>query len=221
MSMPGSAATGVSVAVIDDHDTIHAGIQAWCAIADPPVRVVGSYFSVDQFFADPCDAEVVLLDLELTSRRPDFSGIERVIESSRPVVIYSHIIHDEVILKCLDLGATTYVAKSEGKAHLLAAIRAAATDTAYVSPRMAGAISNDRRVGRPRLTSREHEILVAWFQTESKELVAERLYISPSTVRPYLQRVRIRYAPVGRPAPTKAALVARAVQDGIISVEEL
>lgn len=86
---------------------------------------------------------------------------------------------------------------------------------------MASAISRDERAGRPALTKREKEVLVAWFQTESKELVGQRLYISASSVRTHLQRVRAKYAAVGRPAPTKAALVARAVQDGYISVEDL
>jgi len=68
---------------------------------------------------------------------------------------------------------------------------------------------------------REREVLVAWFQTESKELVGQRLYISPATVRTHLQRIRIKYAAAGRPATTKAALVARAIQDGMISVDDL
>lgn len=56
---------------------------------------------------------------------------------------------------------------------------------------------------------------------ESKDLVTCRLNIAPATVRTHLQRVRVKYAAAGRPAPTKAALVARAVQDGIISIDDL
>lgn len=37
----------------------------------------------------------------------------------------------------------------------------------------------------------------------------------------YLDRVRIKYANVGRPARTKASLVARAVQDGLVDVDDL
>ena len=32
------------------------------------------------------------------------------------VIVYSHMAADEVILTCLDLGAVTYLAKSEGRA---------------------------------------------------------------------------------------------------------
>jgi DNA-binding NarL/FixJ family response regulator len=128
---------------------------------------------------------------------------------------------DEVILTSLDRGAVTYLAKSERKDHLIDAIRAAGTDRPYVGPRMAGAMQNDSTVGRPNLAPREKEVLIAWFRTESKDLVARQLQIAPTTVRTHLQRVRAKYAAAGRPATTKAALVARAIQDGIVNVDEM
>jgi DNA-binding CsgD family transcriptional regulator len=53
----------------------------------------------------------------------------------------------------------------------------------------------------------------------SKDVVARQLQIAPTTVRTHLQRVRAKYAAVERPATTKAALVARAIQDGIVNVD--
>ena len=74
---------------------------------------------------------------------------------------------------------------------------------------------------RPNLTLREREILIAWIHDDNKDAVAERLCISSATVRSVVQRVRAKYAAAGRPAPTKAALVARALQDGLVSIDEL
>ncbi|WP_308010153.1 response regulator transcription factor [Mycolicibacterium fortuitum] len=75
--------------------------------------------------------------------------------------------------------------------------------------------------GRVQLSDREREILVTWLKTDSKTAVAQRLYLTPSTVRTYLQRIREKYDRVGRPARTKAALAARAIQDGYIRLDEL
>lgn len=215
----------LSIAVIDDHDVIHSGIRSWCAAADPPIVVFDCYFDSESFLAaNPAPSErvqVVVVDLELTSRKPDFEALQRITDAGHRVVVYSHLEHNEVVLRCLDLGAVTYLVKSEGKRHLIEALQAAGTDTAYIGPRMAGALHSDVSVGRPALADRERQVLVAWFQTESKQLVGERLYISPATVRTHLQRIRVKYAAVGRPAPTKAALVARAIQDGMISVDDL
>jgi DNA-binding NarL/FixJ family response regulator len=220
-----SSPRNISVALIDDHDVVHAGVAAWIAQSDVPVTLVDSHLTLDGYFhAHPpgsTNADVVVADLELQSRHLDFSDLEAVLATGHPTIVFSHIESDEVILKCLDLGAASYVAKSEGQRHLTDAIWAAATDTPYLAPRMAGAIMRDRRVGRPQLPQREMEVLIAWFQTESKDMVADKLEIAPSTVRTHLQRVRAKYAAVGRPAPTKAALVARAIQDGIISIDDL
>jgi DNA-directed RNA polymerase specialized sigma24 family protein len=58
-------------------------------------------------------------------------------------------------------------------------------------------------------------------ESESKEPVAQRLGISVRTVNSYLDRVRIKYANVGRPARTKASPVARAIRDGLVDVADL
>jgi DNA-binding NarL/FixJ family response regulator len=74
---------------------------------------------------------------------------------------------------------------------------------------------------RPELAPRETEVLVAWIHCDNKDDVARQLEISATTVRTHLQRIRDKYAAVGRPASTKAALVARAIQDGLIDVNDL
>lgn len=74
---------------------------------------------------------------------------------------------------------------------------------------------------RPVLSSREIEVLLAWLRRDSKNAVAAELYLSLGTVNTHLTRIRTKYSEVGRPAPTKAALVARAIQDGLISLDEL
>lgn len=51
--------------------------------------------------------------------------------------------------------------------------------------------------------------------------MARRLHIATATVRTVLQRIRAKYAAAGRPAPTKATLVARALQDGLVKLDEL
>ena len=215
-----------SVAVVDEHDAIHAAVELWCSKAHPPIRFAGYYFSADQFLAahpSPSRSGVgaVVLELEQERHRVDFSALDRIVARGHRVIVYTHIASDEVILTSLDRGAVTYLTKSERKEHLIDAIRAAGTDTPYIGPKMAGAVLNDGTVGRPNLARREKEVLIAWFRTESKDLVAHQLQIAPTTVRTHLQRVRAKYASVGRPATTKAALIARAIQDGIINIDDI
>jgi DNA-binding NarL/FixJ family response regulator len=215
-----------SVAIVDGHDAIHAAVELWCSQAQPPIRLVGKYFSAEQFLDEhaslsPSRVGPVVLELRMERNGVDFTALDRIVSQRHRVIVYSHIATDEVILTALDRGAVTYVTKSERKDHLIDAIRAARTDTPYVGPRMALAMLNDSTVGRANLAPREKEVLIAWFRTESKDVVARQQQIAPTTVRTHLQRVRAKYAAVGRPATTKAALVARAIQDGIVNVDDI
>lgn len=74
---------------------------------------------------------------------------------------------------------------------------------------------------RPELAPREKEVLITWLLTDNKNVAARQLHVSPATVRTHLQRIRAKYAAVGRPARTKASLVARALQDGLIEIDDL
>ena len=73
---------------------------------------------------------------------------------------------------------------------------------------------------RPHLSAREREVLRVWLHSDSKREIAELLHLSVGTVNTYLTRVRGKYAALGRPAKTKSALMARALQDKIVSIDD-
>ena len=73
----------------------------------------------------------------------------------------------------------------------------------------------------PGLTERETAVLKVWLDCDSKLEVAARLDIALGTVNTYLTRIRNKYSRVDRAAPTKAALVVRALQDGIVALDDL
>lgn len=73
---------------------------------------------------------------------------------------------------------------------------------------------------KPHLSTREIEVLLAWFEADSKAAAAAHLYISAATVSTHVTRIRAKYAACGRPARTKSSLFARAVQDGHTRLED-
>ncbi|MFD3307403.1 response regulator transcription factor [Streptomyces sp. NPDC058656] len=212
----------VSVVVVDDHPAILAGVEMWYAASARPITVVAAGGSVREAWTAPgSTADVVLLDLQLGEGAPALSSLRRLVDSGRQVVVYSMRDDEKTALTCLDLGAATFLTKSEGQDHLVEATLAAADERPYMPPALAGALGTNARADRPQLSAGEENALIEWFQSESKELVAQRLGISVRTVNSYLDRVRIKYANVGRPARTKASLVARAIQDGLVDVDDL
>ncbi|MGN2636472.1 helix-turn-helix transcriptional regulator [Nocardia takedensis] len=77
------------------------------------------------------------------------------------------------------------------------------------------------RYADPGLSPREIEVLLAYIMNETKSEVGSRLVLSLGTVNTILTRIRDKYAKVGRAAPHKAALLARALQDNLIDLDDL
>ncbi|GAA1479820.1 hypothetical protein GCM10009624_02600 [Gordonia sinesedis] len=73
---------------------------------------------------------------------------------------------------------------------------------------------------RPTLSEREVEVLIAWLHAESKQEAAGALFITAATVSTHIARIRAKYEAVARPAPSKASLFARAIQDGYVSLDD-
>ncbi|MEE6263879.1 response regulator transcription factor [Plantactinospora sonchi] len=210
----------VAIAIVDDHPVVIEGIRSWLA-TEPRLVVVATGDDPDVVLAaDEPTADVILLDLRLHGR----TVLDRVAELSgagRRVVVYSEHTDSETILAVLDAGAVAFLAKHEGREHCVQTVLAAASDRPYVPPALAGAIVGDRSNGRPVLSDKEREALLLWFQSMSKASVARRMNISEHTVKQYVDRARIKYARAGRPAATKAALLARAIEDGLVRPDEI
>jgi DNA-binding NarL/FixJ family response regulator len=214
-----------SVVIVDDNDVVHAGIEAWLTNEESPIKIVGNYLTAAEFLLANGDApsavDVVVFGLQYAGHAPEFGALREACDAGHRVIVFSHLINDEIILRSLDAGALTYVAKSESGAHLRAALCAAREGRTYVAPLLARALLASVTAGRPELSARERQTLILWLQTENKDLVAASLFIEPTTVKTHLQRVRAKYSAAGRPASTKGELVARAIQDGIVSAGDL
>ena len=63
------------------------------------------------------------------------------------------------------------------------------------------------------------DVVVEWPQMRTASagcLLVGSCGIGYSTAREYLDRIRVKYVELGRPAPTKVDLLRRAVEDGIL-----
>ncbi|WP_308170081.1 response regulator transcription factor [Acrocarpospora catenulata] len=213
----------VTLAVVEDLPVVIEGMRSWVA-QDPHQRVeiVASGNTLEAVLAGAgADADVLLLDLELNGVLM-IGRIPELAAQGRRVVVYSVHEDEETILTVLKAGAVTFISKNETADHCLDTILAAAGDRPYVTPTMAGAlVVADARTTRPMLSAREREALLLWFQGMNKQSVATRMGISEATVKQYIERARIKYASTGRAAPTKTTLLARAIQDGLITPDDI
>jgi DNA-binding NarL/FixJ family response regulator len=210
----------VTVAIIEDHPVVTEGVASWIQ-SDPELRVrlVHTARELRGLGALP-SADVVILDLELSGELVT-DQIPGLVAAGYRVVAFSGHSDPAIVMETLDNGAHAYVSKEEGRDHLVEAVLAAAADRPYVTRSQARAILADERPARPELSQQERQALLLWFQGMSKASVGRRMSISENTVRQYISRARAKYAATGRTAPSKDALLARAIEDGVIKPGEI
>ncbi|CAM3041043.1 LuxR C-terminal-related transcriptional regulator [Skermania piniformis] len=73
----------------------------------------------------------------------------------------------------------------------------------------------------PRFSDREVDVIRTWLLSGTKAEAAGKLYLSIGTVNTHLARIRHKYEAAGRPANDKAALLARALIDRLVTLAEL
>jgi len=222
-----TASGNLRVAIVDEHDVVRAGLEHWFAGQHPALTVVGHFSSAGDYLTwldDHPGVDVVVVEIQQDGCAPDLVGLADICAAGPAVLVYSRVTADEVVLSSIDAGAHSYVAKADGAEHLVAALRCIGDGdgdgSPYIGPQMAVILERRRTAGRLNLSERERQVLAAWLRTDSKDEVGRLLHITPATVRTHLQRVRMKYAAVGRPAHSKTALLARAVEDGIIGLSE-
>jgi DNA-binding NarL/FixJ family response regulator len=192
----------IRVAVVDDQELVRAGFVALLD-ADPGVEVVAQaadgHAAVE--LARRHRLDVMLMDI----RMPLLDGIVatrlvRELPDPPEVLILTTFDTDENAFDALAAGAAGFLVKDTPPAQLLAAVRAAATGGAVISPATTRRLVDHlvaARMARQRpapaalstLTERELEVLALVARGCSNREIAARLAIAELTAKTHVSRV--------------------------------
>jgi DNA-binding NarL/FixJ family response regulator len=176
----------IRVLIVDDHPMVREGILA-SVKTQSDMEVVGEATcgreAITLFSGTRPD--VTLMDLRL----PDISGNEAIeqIRSTFPtarVIVLTTYQGDVQAIKAFKAGARAYLLKSSLRSNLLNTIRAVHDGRKVIPPEIAGAMAS--HIVDDELSSRELEILRHVADGLSNKLIADRLALSPDTVKSHL-----------------------------------
>jgi two-component system uhpT operon response regulator UhpA len=212
----GSVPTGARVAIVDDHESVRLGLKA--AFADEGFDVVAVAPTVGDLISSLAgrEVDVVVLDLSLGDGSSVTENVKRVQATGSAVLVHSIADRVASVREALAAGAAGVIPKSSATKTVLAAAATVARGEVLNNLEWATAIDADRDFAKAQLGRREREILHLYASGLPLKLAAQQLGIGYSTAREYLDRIRVKYVEVGRPAPTKVDLLRRAVEDGIL-----
>lgn len=212
----GALGRTVRVSVVDDHESVRLGLKAACTEAG--LEFVVAAASVDDLVAQLAgrECDVVVLDLSLGDGSTITENVKRVQAIGCAVLIHSIADRVASVREALAAGAAGVIPKSSATKTVISAVQTVARGDVLNNLEWATAIDADSDFAKAQLGRREREILHLYASGFPLKLAAQQLGIGYSTAREYLDRIRVKYVEVGRPAPTKVDLLRRAVEDGIL-----
>ena len=184
---------------------------------------MGSASNIDELLSqiEGKDCEVVVTDLSLDDGSLVAANVERLVDAGPAVLIFSIADKPNLMRSALRSGAIAIVPKSQPMAELAEAIRLAAKGAIINNSETSATIDADKLFKDANLSAREREVLSLYASGMSLKQVAFQLEIKQSSAKEHIDRVRVKYAKLGREAATKVDLFKRALEDGILSGDML
>jgi DNA-binding NarL/FixJ family response regulator len=216
----------VRVLLADDQPLLR-GSFAYLINSTPDLEVVGEAATGREAveLARRTRADVVLMDI----RMPDMDGLTatRLITEDEDlagvrVLILTTFEIDEYVYRALRAGASGFLGKSAEPGELLDAIRIVDRGEALLSPAavrslIARFLASPEHADPPTpgrlaaLTDREREVLALVAEGLSNDDIAQRLIVSPQTVKTHINRTMAKLG-----AHDRAQLVVIAYQSGLV-----
>jgi len=187
------------ILIADDHPIFRNGMRA-LLVSVPDIEVVGEATSGEEAIvqAAALQPDVVLMDLQMTG----IGGVEatrRILHASPHirVLVVTMFEDDYSVFTAMRAGARGYVVKGAQPDEMLRAVRAVGSGEAIFSPAIAVRLMEFFAAPKPavppqifpELSDREREILDLIASGASNVQIAERLVLSPKTVRDHVSNI--------------------------------
>lgn len=209
------AQAAFTVLVVDDHPVFRFGMHALLDSL-PDIAEVMEASTGEEAIAlvEHKRPDIILVDINL----PDINGIEvtrRILDiTPQANVLIVTMNDDDSVFDALQAGARGYLLKGATPQETIHAIRAVARGEAIFSPsaaeRLIGFFEQQPTPATsapfPDLTEREREVLALMAQGLTNAAIAERLVLSPKTVRNHVSNI---FSKLGVSDRTQAVILAR------------
>ena len=202
--------------IIDDHEAIRLALATVCEQNN--FKLLASTESVSEALSslDGISPDVAVLDLSLADGSKVEENVKHLVEKGIAVLVFSIADKAHLVRAALKAGASALVPKSHSMNELVEAIRMVAAGMLVNNLQTTAAIDADQEFTSAKLSPREQEVLSLYASGLALKQVAYSLNITVSTAKEHIDRVRNKYAVIGRPAVNKTELLLRAIEDGLI-----
>ncbi|MCS6802256.1 MAG: response regulator transcription factor [Chloroflexota bacterium] len=214
----------IRVLIADDHQLVAQALRDVLS-HEPDLEVVGVAYDGESAIREAArlQPDVVLMDIQMPGR--DGVAATREIRAARPetkVVMLTATERSRAVLDAVDAGASGFIQKENALEDVIGAVRAAHQgEMLLAGPRLRRLLADLRERhrrgngGAPpvRLTERELEVLQELAAGNDAATIAEKLVISPHTLRTHFQNIMHKFN-----AHSKLEVLTLAIRHGLIDV---
>jgi len=210
----------IRVLIVEDDPMMQLGLEQ-SLMTYPQLDIVGraedGYLGVQAALTLKPDLVVMDIGLPRLDGIAATQQIKAVLPQTRIVMLTSHQTETEIIA-ALSSGADAYCIKGASVERLLSAIAAAVEGAAYLDPQIARRVIENLKPPSTtsnsyNLSTRELEVLRLIVEGLSNPQIAEKLYLSPNTVKTHVRGIMNKLAVDDR---VQAAVVA--LRSGLIEL---
>jgi two-component system, NarL family, response regulator LiaR len=192
--MTTSPSQPIRVMLVDDHTMVRRGLATFLMVFDDFKLVGEAENGADAIqLCTEVLPDVILMDMVMPEM--DGASATRVIRQQYPlvqVIALTSFKEGELIKNALEAGAIGYVLKDISADELAQAIRAAHAGRATLSPEAAQSLVETTNLPPAPgldLTERERAVLALMVEGLNNTQIAERLTVSPSTVKSHVSNI--------------------------------
>ena len=201
----------ITVLLVDDHMVVRSGLSTVLSVYDD-LKLVGEAGDGEEAIrlCERLQPDVILMDLLM----PKMDGVTAIkaIKVRWPqiqIIALTSFKEKEYVEAALKAGANGYLLKDVSAEELVQAIRRATAGQPSLSPEAARVLIKD--VNEPSstqqdMTGREKEILALMVEGLSNNEIAERLFVSQSTVKFHVSNILSKMRVTGRTEAVALAL---------------
>jgi DNA-binding NarL/FixJ family response regulator len=180
----------LEVIVVDDHLAMRRGIELLLREAGFRIAGVAGTLEEARTVLGRRRFDVALLDVQL-GQESSVGLVEDLLRAdpAAPIVLYTgYTRSDSLLHEAVRAGARGFVLKTSPAPRLTDALRAVAAGGTYVDPELAGHLTEDGELQLlSSLSARELEVLELLADGLNGQMIAERLFLSPETVRTHVR----------------------------------
>ena len=188
----------IRILIADDHPVFRFGLRALLE-TQADLEVVGEAESGETAvsMAQSLQPDVILMDINM----PGINGLEaskQILAHSPAInILIITMLEDDTVFTAMQAGAKGYLLKGAEGDETMRAIRAVANGEIIFSPGIAEKmmtffakdLKNEPAAPFPELTTRERQILDLLAQGLTNQAIAEKLVLSPKTIRNHVSNI--------------------------------